>query len=105
MGGSAFSEKIRAGVIGVGHLGQHHARLYASIPGVTSSESRIRALSAGKKSPDVMQPSFYCSPEELLKAVDLVSVAVPPPLTYNLTDRPFFTPANNHNVCGSCFHE
>ncbi|MDQ1291027.1 MAG: hypothetical protein QG615_821, partial [Nitrospirota bacterium] len=26
---------LRAGVIGVGHLGQHHARLYAAIPGVT----------------------------------------------------------------------
>ena len=24
---------FRAGVIGVGHLGQHHARLYASLPG------------------------------------------------------------------------
>ena len=23
---------LRAGVIGVGHLGQHHARLYASLP-------------------------------------------------------------------------
>ncbi|MFN3680758.1 MAG: gfo/Idh/MocA family oxidoreductase, partial [Nitrospira sp.] len=26
---------LRAGVIGVGHLGQHHARLYATLPDVT----------------------------------------------------------------------
>ena len=26
---------LKAGVIGVGHLGQHHARLYASLPGST----------------------------------------------------------------------
>jgi len=25
---------LKAGVIGVGHLGQHHARIYASLPGV-----------------------------------------------------------------------
>ena len=26
---------MRVGVVGVGHLGQHHARIYRSIPGVT----------------------------------------------------------------------
>ncbi|MGH7207381.1 MAG: gfo/Idh/MocA family oxidoreductase, partial [Nitrospiraceae bacterium] len=26
-------KKLRVGVIGVGHLGQHHARLYASLAG------------------------------------------------------------------------
>ena len=26
---------LRVGVIGVGHLGQHHARLYAALPGST----------------------------------------------------------------------
>ena len=26
---------VRVGVVGVGHLGQHHARLLAAMPGVT----------------------------------------------------------------------
>ena len=28
-------KQLRAGVIGVGHLGQHHARHYATLPGAT----------------------------------------------------------------------
>ena len=68
---------LRAGVIGVGHLGQHHARLYASIPGVTlagvTDQSPDRAQEiAGRHGAQV-----YRTPEDLLKDVDLVSVAVP----------------------------
>lgn len=29
-----MSEPLRAGVVGVGHLGKHHARIYAALPGV-----------------------------------------------------------------------
>jgi len=62
---------LRAGVIGVGHWAAPRALYRPSR--VTLVGSQIRVQSAGKKSPDVMQP-FYRSPEELLKAVDLVSV-------------------------------
>lgn len=68
---------LRAGVIGVGHLGQHHARLYAAIPGVTlvgvTDQSAERAQEiAGRHA---AQP--YRNPDDLLNDVDLVSVAVP----------------------------
>lgn len=68
---------MRAGVIGVGHLGQHHARLYASIPGVTlvgvTDQSPARAQEiAGRHGIRV-----FADPAELLSQVDLVSVAVP----------------------------
>ena len=68
---------LRAGVIGVGHLGQHHARLYASIPGVTlagvTDQSPERAQEiAGRHGAQV-----YRTPDDLLRDVDLVSVAVP----------------------------
>ncbi len=68
---------MRAGVIGVGHLGQHHARLYASIPGVTlvgvTDQSLERATEiAGRHGAQV-----YGSPSDLLTHIDLVSVAVP----------------------------
>ena len=68
---------LRAGVIGVGHLGQHHARLYASLPGamlvgVTDQDSARAALVAERHGARV-----YPGPAELLKDVDLVSVAVP----------------------------
>jgi predicted dehydrogenase len=69
--------KIRCGVAGVGSLGQHHARIYASIPGAElagiydKSEARAAEISA----------KFGCrkfaSLDELGAACDAVSVVVP----------------------------
>ncbi len=69
--------KLRAGVIGVGHLGQHHARLYASSPdttlvGVTDHED-ARAFAIAQQ---YGTQAFRGLPE-LLKQVDMVSIAVP----------------------------
>ncbi|ULA64965.1 MAG: Gfo/Idh/MocA family oxidoreductase [Nitrospira sp.] len=68
---------LRAGVIGVGHLGQHHARLYASIPGVTlvgvTDQSPERAQEIASRHAAQSYRHF----EDLLNDVDLVSVAVP----------------------------
>ncbi|TKB64582.1 MAG: Gfo/Idh/MocA family oxidoreductase [Nitrospira sp.] len=68
---------LRAGVIGVGHLGQHHARLYASLPGaqligvVDQSVERAQTV-AGRHGARVFRTA-----DELLPHVDVVSVAVP----------------------------
>lgn len=71
-------ETVRAGVIGVGHLGYHHARLYAALDGVSlagvvdTDEER-----AAKASDEFGLPQFRTA-EDLVKAgVDAVSVAVP----------------------------
>jgi predicted dehydrogenase len=64
-------------VIGVGHLGQHHARIYADQPGVELiavadvSEARRREVGGRLRVPAVAD---Y---RELLRQVDAVSVAVP----------------------------
>ena len=68
---------IRVGVIGVGALGQHHARVYAGLPGVElagvhdTDFARARAVAE----------RHHCRPlpsvEALLDEVDAVSVAVP----------------------------
>ena len=73
---------LRAGVIGVGHLGQHHTRLYASLPGcrlvgvVDQSAERARMIAErhGTK--------VFRSLDELLPQVDVVSVAVPTSVHY-----------------------
>ena len=68
---------LRAGVIGVGHLGQHHARLYAALPeaqliGVTDqSVARARTVA------DRHGVRVFLTADELLLHVDVVSVAVP----------------------------
>lgn len=68
---------LRAGVIGVGHLGQHHARLYAALPdstlvGVTDQDpGRARTIA------ERHQARTFERVQDLLEAVDVVSVAVP----------------------------
>ncbi|MES4786518.1 MAG: oxidoreductase, partial [Nitrospiraceae bacterium] len=69
--------KLRVGVIGVGHLGQHHARLYATLPGsmlvgITDADHKRAetvALRYGAK--------IYPHIGTLLDHVEAVSVAVP----------------------------
>ena len=76
--------KLRAGVIGVGHLGQHHARLYASSPDsmlvgvVDHSQDRAVAIT-GKYGGQV-----FADLKDLLKHVDLVTVAVPTSSHYSV---------------------
>jgi predicted dehydrogenase len=69
--------KLKVAVVGVGHLGQHHARIYTELPGVElvavvdTAEGRRREVAGRLKVPDV---GDY---RELLHTVDAVSVAVP----------------------------
>jgi predicted dehydrogenase len=69
--------KLRAGVIGVGHLGQHHARLYASSPDATLvglvDQDGERASAIAQK----YRAQAFCGLADLLNLVDVVSVAVP----------------------------
>lgn len=68
---------IRAGVVGVGSLGQHHARIYATMDGVTlvgiydADTARMREIA------NRYQTRAFDSIEELAGAVEAVSVAVP----------------------------
>jgi predicted dehydrogenase len=68
---------VRIGVIGVGHLGQHHARLLASMDGIElvgiCDINRARADEIGAR---FSAPAFSDS-RELLGRVDAVTVAVP----------------------------
>ncbi len=76
--------KLRAGVIGVGHLGQHHARLYASSPdsilvGVVDHNQDRASTIAQKYGGRVFRDL-----QDLLKQVDLVTIAVPTSSHYSV---------------------
>jgi predicted dehydrogenase len=77
--------KLRAGVIGVGHLGQHHARLYASLPDSTLigvvDHDHERASLIGRQ----YGARAFVDLPDLLKHVDVVSVAVPTSTHYSVT--------------------
>jgi predicted dehydrogenase len=71
------TETIPVGVVGVGHLGRHHARLYASLPGA-------RLVGVCDKDPErarVIASEYGCEvwtdPAELVGRVAAASVAVP----------------------------
>ena len=70
-------ELINVGVIGVGHLGQHHARIYAELPqtrlvGVVDIDQTRRAEIGNR-----LGVAHFGDHRSLLGRVDAVSVAVP----------------------------
>ncbi len=69
---------IRVAVIGVGHLGKHHARILSTLPGVefvgAADLIRERAEAAVAVAPGA---KAFTNPAELLGLVDAVVVAVP----------------------------
>jgi predicted dehydrogenase len=69
--------KLKCGVVGVGSLGQHHARIYASLPGaelagIYDNDAKRAAEIAGKHGCKVFE-----SIEALGAACEAVSVVVP----------------------------
>ena len=76
-GTRAYAERIRCGVVGVGSLGQHHARIYASLPGAEltgiyeTDDARAEAICAQHHC------RRFATLEELGAACDAVSVVVP----------------------------
>ncbi|MEX5213206.1 MAG: Gfo/Idh/MocA family oxidoreductase [Nitrospiraceae bacterium] len=75
---------LRTGVVGVGHLGQHHARLYAALPdcqlvGVFDADPERARLIAERHGG---RP--FSTLEELIDSVQAVSVAVPTTAHYEV---------------------
>jgi predicted dehydrogenase len=68
---------LKAGVIGVGHLGQHHARLYASLPGARLVGVTDQSMDRAQLIADRHGVRAIRSVDELLPLVEVVSVAVP----------------------------
>jgi len=71
------SAPVRVAVVGVGHLGRHHARVLAGLPGVTlvgvvdTDPARAAEIAAANQT----QP--IASVADLIGRVDAVSIAVP----------------------------
>lgn len=70
--------KLRCGVVGVGRMGQHHARVYANMPGVELVGVVDASTERCQQIADKFDTAGMSTVEELLaKGVDAVSVAVP----------------------------
>lgn len=71
-----MSQKLRVGVIGVGHLGKEHARIYHELPqteliGICDKDS------SKSERAEALHVPFFSDVKQLLGKVDAVSVATP----------------------------
>jgi predicted dehydrogenase len=70
-------KKIRAAVIGAGHMGQHHVRIYSELPQV----ELVGVVDANAARAGEMAEKFKTKPftrvEEILDKIDIASIAVP----------------------------
>ncbi len=77
-------KKLKVGVVGVGHLGQHHARIYSQMAGVELvgivdvDEERARKISQEQRTVP------YRDYSQILDKVEAVSIAVPTLLHYEV---------------------
>jgi predicted dehydrogenase len=78
------TKKLRVGVVGVGHIGSNHARLYAEIPSTEFSAvydvDVARANAIGRKFGATSARSL----DEFIKLVDAASVATPTDTHYEI---------------------
>jgi len=74
---SAAERSIHVGVVGVGHLGRHHARLYASDPGVRLVAVADRDLELARNVAGEYGCEALGDAAELAGRVEAASVAVP----------------------------
>lgn len=70
-------QELQIGVVGVGHLGRHHARIYASMPGVRLVGVADRDLDRARAIAGEYGCAAYASEAELIGKVQAASVAVP----------------------------
>lgn len=71
-------DKVRVGVVGVGSLGRHHARLYAELPDTELVGVADTDLARAREFAETLGVRAFGSFQELSKAgVDAVSVVVP----------------------------
>jgi predicted dehydrogenase len=72
-----MSEKLQVGVVGVGHLGQHHARVYAELDNCELVGIADIDVERGEEIAKRHSTTFYRDYHDLFGQVDALSIAVP----------------------------
>ena len=77
-------DKIKVGVIGVGHLGQHHARIYAGMEGVELAGICDTDIRRAKKFARKYKTSAFTDHKQMFGMINCASVVVPTDLHYHV---------------------
>jgi predicted dehydrogenase len=79
------SGKLKIAVIGVGHLGKEHARIYSDMPDVSIAGIVDISKKKGEEAAKRYNTRYYSSYKEILDKVNAASVAVPTKSHYEIT--------------------
>ncbi len=79
-----MSKPVAVGVVGVGALGSHHARILSGLEGASLIGVYDRAAAVGRAVAERLQTRAFPSREELLEAVEAVTIAVPTPAHHDV---------------------
>jgi len=78
------SGKLKIAVIGVGHLGKEHARIYSDMPDVSLAGIVDINKARGEEAAQRYNTKYYSSYKDILGKVDAVSVVVPTKSHYEI---------------------
>jgi len=70
-------EQLRVGVVGVGHHGRHHARIYREVPGIVLAAVADTDAEALRKAEEEWGVACFGDYREIVGLVDAVSIATP----------------------------
>jgi predicted dehydrogenase len=79
--------QIRVGVVGVGALGQHHARVYSALPGATLVGVVDTAPGRAEKIAEPLGTRAFTNYTDLFGQVDAVSIATPTTLHADIGEQ------------------
>lgn len=75
---------LKVGVVGVGHLGQHHARIFSQIPNCQLVGIHDKVFERAQQIAALYNVKAYESYDELLEAVDAIDIAATTTWHYDL---------------------
>ena len=78
-------KKVRAGVVGVGHMGRYHVGVYSEIPNVKLVGVSDLNETRGREIAEKYNTIFYKDYKELFNKADVISIAVPTSHHYKTT--------------------
>lgn len=88
------SQDIKIAVIGIGHLGRHHARILSEMPGAKLVGICDIDENAGQQMAEKYSVQYYKNYQELGEKVDAVTIVVPTVLHHEIAD--YFLKRNVH---------